>query len=259
MPFVTVSRAMAKRRADRSKTLQGFEIKSLGSRFESAQRAARNEFQSEQQGLVSQYQQQLETYGKQMGEFENRARAFQTQSDEYNAAVDRFNTLTALPGTFSALPVQGKSQTYLSIGNVKSAQDLAQFDVNSPTGRVLSSIGGIDTVTNPRDNVTRITGFDSANLPSNLVLKQVGTSAAGYPDFQLFQRGAEDPGEFTGSLGEAPSAPMAPETNNIGERYSASLRQEQEFFEREIGERRLASQRARRRIGDRPLLSGEAA
>jgi hypothetical protein len=38
-------------------------------------------------------------------------------------------------------------------------------------------------------------------------------------------------------------------------KYSTALKDEQEFFEREVGERRLASQRARRRIGDRPLLS----
>lgn len=259
MPFIPVTKAMAKRRAERSKTLQAFEVKSLGSRYEAAQKSARDQFQSEQQALVTQYQQQLDTYSKQLGDFETRARQFQASSDAYNAAVQRYNTLTGLPGTFTAMPVSGKSNTYLSIANVKSAQDLAQFDVNSPTGQILSSIGGIDTITNPRDGVTRITGFDSANLPGNLVLKQVGTSPAGYPDFQLFQRAGGDPGEFTGSLGAAPTAPSAPETSNLGAKYTESLKQEQQYFEREIGERRLASQRARRRVSDRPLLSGEAA
>ena len=258
MPFRVISRAQAERRQARRSTRQGAEVTALGGRYEAAQKAAREGFQREQQGILSGYQQQMETYGKELSVFEQRAKDFQAKSAEYDKQVEMFNTLTELPGRFTALPIQDRPGTYLSMGSVKSAQELAQFDVTSPTGRALSGLGGVDTVTNPRDSVTRITGFDSANLPSNLVLKQVGTSPAGYPEFQLAQRGTTDPGEFTERLDvDAPTAPAYEGMQDLTAKYSTALKDEQEFFEREVGERKLASQRARRRIGDRPLLSGE--
>lgn len=259
MPFIPVSRAMAQRRAERRKTLQGFEVKELGSRFQAAQRTAEQQFQTEQQGLASQYQQQLETYGKQMGQYEQKAREFQSKSDAYNEAVNRFNTLTALPGVFSALPIGGKPNTYLTAA-IPSREAAEQFNVSGQLGQALSGVSGIDTQVWAMDKQTRIQGFDSANLPSNFVLKEVGYSRSGIPEFQLYQRAGGDPGEFKETLPEANMvAPTVPDASGLAEKYATSLRQEQETFEREIGERKLASQRARRRVGDRPLLAGETA
>lgn len=257
MPFRVISRAQAQRRQSRRNTRQGAEVKALSSRFESAQKAAREGFQAEQQGLLSGFQQQMETYGKELSVFEQSAKAFQARSEDYNKRVAAFQQVTPLPGTFSALPISGRPATYLTASNIRSQEDANLYNMGGVLGQALSGVAGVDTETWARDGQTRIKGFDADKLPSNYVLKQVGFSSGGIPEYQLAQRGAEDPGEFTDRLeAVAPTAPQYQGAEGLTEKYSAALRQEQEYFERETGERRLAAQRARRRVGDRPLLAG---
>jgi hypothetical protein len=258
MPFRIISRAQAERRQARRSTRQGSEIKSLGARYETAQKAAREGFRGEQQGLLSDFQQKMETYGKEMSVFEQSAKDFQAKSDEYNKKLESFQQVTPLPGTFTALPIKGKPGTYLTSSNIKSMEEAQVYNMDSALGKALSGVAGVDTETWARDGATRIKGFDADKLPSNYVLKQTGFSKGGYQEFQIAQRGAEDPGEFTDKFeAAAPEAPAYEGPEGLTEKYSAALKQEQDFFEREIGERKLASQRARRRVGDRPMLTGE--
>lgn len=256
MPFRVISRAQAERRQARRSTRQGAEVKALGGRYESAQKAAREGFQREQQGILAGYQQQMEKYGQELSVFEQRARDFQAKSAEYDKKVELFNKVTPLPGTFSALPIEGRPATYLTASNIRSQEDANLYNMTGILGQALAGVSGVDTETWARDNQTRIKGFDADKLPSNYVLKQTGFSSGGIPEYQLAQRGAEDPGEFTGRMeGEAPTAPTYEGVQGLTEKYSAALKEEQDYFEREVGERKLASQRARRRIGDRPLLA----
>ena len=256
MPFRVISRAQAERRQARRSTRQGAEVKALSGRYESAQKAASDGFQREQQGILAGYQQQMEKYGQELSVFEQRARDFQAKSAEYDKKVELFNKVTPLPGTFSALPIDGRPATYLTSSNIKSQEDANLYNMTGILGQALSGVAGVDTETWARDGQTRIKGFDADKLPSNYVLKQTGFSSGGIPEYQLAQRGAEDPGEFTGRMeGVAPTAPAYEGVQGLTEKYSAALKQEQDYFEREVGERKLASQRARRRIGDRPLLS----
>lgn len=260
MPFRVISRAQAERRQARRSTTQGAEVKALGSRYESAQKAAREGFQAEQQGLLSGFQQQMENYGKNLSVFEQSAKDFQAKSEEYNKKVEAYQQVTPLPGTFSALPISGRPATYLTASNIKSQEQADLYNMDSVLGKALSGVAGVDTENWARDNKTRIKGFDADKLPSNYVLKQTGFSSGGIPEYQLAQRGSEDPGEFTEKFdAAAPTAPAYQGSEGLTEKYSAALKQEQDYFEREIGERKLASQRARRRVGDRPMLTGEKA
>ena len=257
MPFRVISRAQAERRQARRSTTQGAEVKALGSRYESAQKAAREGFQAEQQGLLSGFQQQMESYGKNLSVFEQSAKDFQTKSEDYNKKVEAYRQVTPLPGTFSALPISGRPATYLTASNIKSMEQAQVYNMGGILGQALAGVAGVDTETWARDGQTRIKGFDADKLPSNYVLKQVGFSSGGVADYQLAKRGAEDPGEFTERFtATAPEAPTYAGSEGLTEKYSAALKQEQDYFEREIGERKLASQRARRRVGDRPMLAG---
>jgi hypothetical protein len=257
MPFRVISRAQAERRQARRSTQQGAEVKALGSRYETAQKAAREGFRAEQQGLLSGFQQQMESYGKNLSVFEQSAKDFQARSEDYNKRVEAYQQVTPLPGTFSALPIKGRPATYLTASNIKSMEQAQVYNMGGILGQALSGVAGVDTETWARDGQTRIKGFDADKLPSNYVLKQTGFSSGGIPEYQLAQRGAEDPGEFTEKFeATAPTAPTYSGSEGLTEKYSAALKQEQDYFEREIGERKLASQRARRRVGDRPMLAG---
>lgn len=258
MPFRAVSRAQAERRQGRRSTRQSAEIKSLGSRYEAAQKSAREGFQAEQQGLLSGFQQQMENYGKELSVFEQRAKDFQAKASEYDAKVDLFNTVNPIAGTFTALPIQGRSQTFLTAEAGRTMEERNLLNMGGQLANALAGVPGFETEYWAGDRVTRVKGFDADLLPSNFVLKQVGFSGGGYQQFQIAQRGSTDPGAFTEKFdATAPEAPAYQGTEGLTEKYSAALKSEQEFFEREIGERKLAAQRARRRVGDRPMLTGE--
>jgi hypothetical protein len=257
MPFLQVSKAMAERRGARRKTRQAFEVAQLTGGYERAQAQARTGFESEQQAILQDYQRQLQTYSQGMTQYEQAARDFQSRSEQYNQAVERFNTLTTLPGTFSALPLKDRPGTYLSANYGRDTVDRDLFTTGSQVGQALANVPGVDRRAWALDNQVRIGGFDSALLPNAFVLNQVGTSSGGIPMFSLSQRTGPDPGEFTEAFtAQAPTAPTVQGSEGIAERYTAALQKEQEYFEREIGERRASSLRARRRMTDRPLLSG---
>jgi hypothetical protein len=260
MPFLQISKSMAERRTARRKTRQSIEIGNLTSGYERAQAQASSQFQAEQQGLLQGYQTQLAEYGKQMGVYETAARDFQTKANAYNDLVNQYNTVTPFGGTFVALPVRDRSSTYLSANLARDTSNKSEFDFSGRLGQALSGVSGVDAQQWYVDKVTRVTGFDASSLPSNFALKQVGASPAGYPIFQLAQRGTGDPGAFNESFSaQAPTTPVAPDTSGLGEKYTAALQREQEYFQREIGERRSASANARRRMTDRPLLQRESA
>jgi hypothetical protein len=246
---------MAERRAGRRQTRQQFEVQALTSRFEGAQQQARASFQAEQQGILQGFQQQMEQYGQQMESYEAQAQRFQEATKAYNEAVNRFNTVNTLPGTFTATPVSGRPGTFLTADSFGSAA--SNFLAGTSTFQALSGVPGANVMTQYASGLPSVRGFDAAQLPSDLVLSQVGSSRAGYPQFQVAQRAGPDPGAFTAELGPAPEAPDTPSIEGLSQQYTESLERERQFFEREIGARRSASMRARRRIGARPLLSGE--
>jgi hypothetical protein len=258
MPFVTVSRRMAEQRAARRRTRQQFEIESLTGQFAAGQESARNQFQSQQASILGQYQSQISDYTQRMSQYEQAAQEFQRRSDEYNAAVDRFNTITRLPGEFVATPKSGLPATYVS-ANIPSSNfgSNVNFLTSGALGQALAGQPGVSTQVWAMDKQARISGVDIAQLPSQFVVQQVGSSPAGYPKFSIAQRAGADPGEFNAAMPEAVGpAPSAPDFSQLSEEYQRSIAQQRDTVEREIGERRAASMRARRRMTDRPLLSG---
>ena len=200
----------------------------------------------------------MEKYGQELSVFEQRAKDFQARASEYDAKVNLFNQVNPIAGTFTALPIQGKSRSFLTAEAGRNPAERNLLNMGGQLANALAGVPGFETEYWRGDGVTRVKGFDADQLPSNFVLKQVGFSPGGYQQFQIAQRGSADPGEFTESFDTAaPTAPTYQGSEGLTEKYSAALKQEQDFFEREIGERKLASQRARRRIGDRPMLTGE--
>jgi hypothetical protein len=257
MPFLQVTKAMAERRGARRKTRQAFDVAQLTGGYERAQAQARTGFESEQQAILQDYQTQLATYSQGMAQYEQAARDFQARSEQYNQAVNRFNTLTTLPGTFSALPLRDRPGTYLSSDYGRNTVNRDLFTLGSSVGQALANVPGVGRQTWALDGQTRISGFDSAQLPNTFVLNQIGTSSGGVPMFSLAQRAGPDPGQFTEAFtAQAPTAPVMQGSEGVAQKYTAALQKEQEYFEREIGARRASSLRARRRMTDRPLLSG---
>lgn len=268
MPFMPVTSRMAKLRAERRKTLQAYEVKALGSQYEKAQRETRARFESEQRGLLSEYQQRVAGYSQQLGQYEQtlrdyeaRAGQYQAKADEYNRKVEAFNQLTPLSGRFFAAPNKDIGPSALAFSPTSKKREdylkeLARdYGPDSPLGRALAPYRY--AVANKDANVTLI---DSSKLPNIFTLKEIDRTKSGSPVFQIYQRGAPDPGEFTEAFPEAPTAapPSAPtpvDTSGLVSKYTESLNKERDVYEREIGERRLASQRARRRLGERPLLT----
>lgn len=259
MPFVQVSRRMAEARAGRRRTRQQFEIESLTAGLTRAQSAARNEFDREQSEIQSQYQSQLADYSQRMGQFEQAAREFEQRTAQYNEAVNRYNTVTPFDNVrFVALPRADRPATYLSAEPGRSQDVWDRYLLNTPTGQALRGQPGVDTYTWAIDNQPRISGFDASRLPDNFVLQQVGSSNAGYQVFSLSQRAGPDPGQFTEAAPAANfQAPNAISFEGLAQRYQQSIEEQGMVAEREIGERRAATMRARRRMTDRPLLSGE--
>lgn len=257
MPFVQVSRRMAEARAGRRRTRQQFEIESLTGGLQQAQSAARNEFEREQAQIQQQYQTQLQSYTQQMGQFEQAVKSFQERSQEYNKAVDLYNTVVPYDNVrFVALPRADRPATYLSAEPGRSEAEWNRYLMNTPSGQALSGLPGVDTRVWAFDKQARISGFDASKLPADFVLKEVDRSPAGYPIFSLSKRAGSDPGEFTEPVPQANiQAPDAPSFEGLSARYEQSIREQGVVAEREIGERRAASMRARRRMTDRPLLS----
>jgi hypothetical protein len=226
MPFAQITRQTAERRAARRQSRQQFEIQALTSRFEGAQQQARAGFQAEQQGILQNFQQQMQQYGQELESYEAQVQRFQQASQDYNQAVDRFNTIRQLPGIHAVAGNPfGPSEGLTYVGGMQGAGNAAPS----------------------RSNLTADFIFDSVQRDPT----------TGLYFGRLSQRGGPDPGAFTAELGAAPQAPDTPTVENISQQYTESLERERQFFEREIGARRSASMRARRRIGARPLLSGE--
>jgi hypothetical protein len=134
-------------------------------------------------------------------------------------------------------------------------RDRNLFNIDSPTGQALAGVPGLTTATWAADRKTRIQSFDPSKLPDTLVLKQTGSTPAGYPKFQLAQRQGANPGDFDVAAPQFEgAAPDAPSFEGLAQEFTASVARQREFTEREIGERRAGTIRARRRMTDRPML-----
>jgi len=253
MPFMPVTKRMAKMRAERKKTLQGYEVKSLGAQYERNQKAARTEFEAEQRGLLSQYQARMADYTTQLGQYEQslrdydqRAGQYQERANEYNRQVELYNTYNRLPGKFEL-----RDTVLRAYGNQAIA---------SPEYSALSNV---------RSAIFRDDGqgeglwqLPSYALPAGYKMEYANERKGKYGVYYISKRAGPDPGEFTEAFPEAsgiqaPTAPEAVDLSGITEKYTESLGRERDVYEREIGERKLAAQRARRRVSDRPMLSGE--
>lgn len=259
MPFMPVTKRMAEQRAARRKTLQGYEVKALGSRYESAQKAARQEFERAQTGLMSEYQANVANYSQQLGQYEQNLRnyeaaagQYQQRANEYNRKVELFNTYTRLPGKFIAYdevlrPFQsGPEYDALLAGDPRFAKLQGAY-----TASLAQGTSGAPTL----ERINKL------YLPGGFNVEYANERYEGRGVYYLTARAGEDPGEFNESFPEstftAPMAPDVPDMSGLADKFTSSLKQEQDIYEREIGERKLAAQRARRRVGDRPMLSGE--
>ena len=248
MPFVQVTKKMAERRAGRRRSRQQFEIESLTGGLQRGTASAAAQFTDEQNKIQQSYQSQLADYADRLKQFESQTQSFKGKFDAYNAAVDRFNTTADLPGEFFAF----RNDSFLP---VTRGVNRNIFNMNSPTGQALAGVPGLTTATWAADRTTRINSFNPNNLPDTLVLKQTGSTPAGYPTFQLAQRQGPNPGEFNVA---APTfegaAPDAPSFEGLAQEFTASVSRQREFTEREIGERKAGALRARRRMTDRTML-----
>jgi hypothetical protein len=106
------------------------------------------------------------------------------------------------------------------------------------------------------NTLNRIEQARSQNITAMLWNSSFFGSAFGEIDYADVPATPSDPGSFTEQFNMAvPTAPAAPSFEKDIQTFRAESEQAQVRMEREVGERRAATMRARRRMTDRPLLS----
>lgn len=255
MPFMPVTRTMAARRAERKKTLQKYEIGAASAKFDTAKKAAMQNLTTAQQGLIADYQNRTAQYSQQLGQYQQAMSSYDQQLAQYQARANEYNQRVNLYNTYTRLP--GKFEMRDSVLRAYGGEPISspEYDVfRGGRGAIFRDDGGGEGIWQT----------PNWNLPAGLQLEYANERKGKYGVYYLTKRAGPDPGEFTDPFPTAPniSAPTMPtpaDTSGVTAQYTKTIEEEKQAFEREIGERKLASQRARRRVSDRPLLAGEAA
>lgn len=274
-------------------TRAGSEITKLSKRLEGARaefgtetgRIAK-EFGTQMTG----YEQKAQAYEGEFADYKTKYNqalaAYEQQVNEFNSRVAAFNQKTLVGGSF----FQGYSQTG-PIGMYRSGirttdpiyQTLLEAGTSpvtapAPTGFVREEVygGGGDAggsyarYVNPNtgetlgeDDYNELVSMSQevrglGNEPTNplYTLDVLNYTPYGY-QYGLYRRGGTDPGEFNVSFNQ-PTVPTFNEPVPVMEDitpYSRKLQEETTYFERELGERKLAKTAAARRLQTRPLLS----
>jgi hypothetical protein len=232
-------------------TRAGAEITKIGKRLE----GARAEFGTETGRVakeygaqITEYERKAESYQGEFSEYKNRYNqalaVYQQQVNEFNSRAAAFNQKTLVGGSF----FQGYSGTG-PIGMYRSG-----IKVTDPIYQVLLEAGTSPVIDDEYGEEVRGLG----NKPTNpmYTLDVLQYLPYGY-QYGLYRRGGTDPGEFNVSFNQ-PTVPTFNEPVPVMEDitpYSQKLKEETTYFEREIGERKLAKTAAARRLQTRPLLS----
>lgn len=242
MPFV-VTRRTAERRAARRRPRGLAEIQAAQTQYQRDVQAAQGRLTEQQQRatqefsqLSQQYENQLQSYQSALTDYNQRAEDFARRVDQYIDTTRKIESATR----------ENKRRAYLFYSGGAEWQNAPwlkyeEKQVPSPylpqgadasmfAGTWLDRLGLLE----PR-TVREVVGFETVPVPAT----------------------PKDPGSFTEKFTqEVPQAPQAPQFTQDIRQFERESEQAKVRMEREIGERRAATRRARMRMTDRPLLSG---
>jgi hypothetical protein len=215
-----------------------------------------SQFQAQTKEKMAPYEQALGEYTAAMPEYEKQAAAyaqrlsdFQNRMQAYNTALEAYSTRTD-----------------------KFAVPVGQLTVNNPRG--MFYLPSVKSGKSKEMNLAlQAFGLSPENLTDTTVFsvdenlfeyEETSFSKGGTTGF-LYRRAGPDPGAFTEQFTEA--APVAPKIAGAppeiaafdASQFEARRGQLETEFQRELGERRSARQRAVSRGGARPLLQGTSA
>ena len=210
------------------------ELQKLQKRFQQAQQ----QFLGAQAGATSEYQEKLKGY-------DIASKAFEEKSKAHQGALEKYLQKEYLPDAMSYFPYgDGYFTPSASYNSSRTYWD-------SRTGRLTAAGQQLrDRLVSYGLKPRYSTGLDF-NLPDDFDWEHTGTSPGGEVTYgKISKRLGPNPGEF------AETAPGAPQMADLSAARQ-KLGEEEQYFKRETGERKLAGVRARRRTQERPLLAGE--
>lgn len=170
----------------------------------------------------------------------------QYQEDVFGAQERLTGAQTSATRQYTDLTKQYESQ----LGQYRNALDSYNQRAADYASRVDSYINTINTIEANRQYNTTASLWNFSWMRRML----------GQPERELrpVPAAPPDPGAFTEEFKmAAPQAPSAPSFTQDIQRFEQESDQARVRMEREVGERRSASMRARLRMTDRPMLSGE--
>jgi hypothetical protein len=275
-------------------TRAGSQINKLGRRLEGARAEFGTEtgrIAKEFGTQMTEYEQKASAYESEFSDYKTKytqaLSAYEQQVNEFNSRVAAFNQKTLVGGSF----FQGYSQTgpigmYRS--GIRTTDPIYQTLLEAGTSPVTTPVpagfvreevysaggdagGSYARYVNPstgemlgEDAYNELVSMSQevrglGNEPTNplYTLDVTEYTSYGY-QYGLYRRGGTDPGEFNVSFNQ-PTVPTFNEPVPVMEDiapYSQKLQEETTYFERELGERKLARSAAARRLQTRPLLSG---
>lgn len=151
---------------------------------------------------------------------------------------------------------QQKTEQYSALSR-QYEQQLGQYQssLDAYNQRAADYSSRVDQYINVLNEIERARG---QNITASLFNSSFLGSVFGEIPYADVPATPADPGSFTERFTmAAPSAPKAPSFERDISKFKTESEQARVRMEREVGERRAGTMRARRRMTDRPMLSGE--
>lgn len=252
MPFVT-TRAQATRRAGRRRGLQQFEVAQLQSQYKQNIMSAQSDLQTAQgqaaaefSNLSKQYETGLTQYRDSLAAYDARGEAFASKVDQYINTISQIENARS-QNTVRQLAVSSGLVNFLDVPWAKYTELAPGHSVNNGMVEFEVDVGGEGSVYTTRR--IPLSEYNAAEFggAGNFVLT----------DYELLDVPATpaDPGSFTETFDmRPPTAPTARSIDPERAEFERRATAEKDMLEREIGERRAGSVRARRRMTDRTML-----
>lgn len=254
MPFVTTRRQAAQRAARRRPRALA-EIQAAQLDYQRQVGAAQERLTGAQTAIANEFSELSRQYEDQLRSFESDLSAYNQRAEDYAARVDSYiNTINEIErargeNIVRQLSFMGGLADIMEAPYLKRARVAEGHTVQGDMVTWQEDVGGEGS-----QFVTRQVPLSEYN--PDIYGRPVRTVSYGIEEVPVPET-PEDPGSFTETFTRA--APTAPQAGSL-EADITRFREESEAarvrMEREIGERRAGTMRARQRFTDRPLLSG---
>lgn len=223
------------------------EMQKLYKRFQDAQK----QYTTGYQQAMSEYQGKLADYSKLAEKYESDVAGYLAKSKEYGDYLSSF---------YITDPKKGPDVVVRDGGTFKASSDGKSYYEVPGSSNFQFVKTGVKPVQRTGVRYIYPTNPQAPQIPRAEYYTYTQNFDTGYLKTPMDGKFTEKtPEQFTQRVApqlSGQSAPVAPEMSDV-----APLRQkfaeEQQYFERESGERKLAASRARRRTQERPLLAGE--